>query len=265
MHRDYFTDHHADKHLRECVTPYATDTERQWMIRMLRSPLYQCDTPWFIQQLKDMEGFEYHRANHLYELYVQAGVVAPMASLQYWRRGVNSNVRIISHTQTYDPDTGGVTIYKSFGPIVNTVLGHFVRGLPAHVAVPYLLISMKTPFEITLFNELPVATRARCSAQIWCEILTHIVPKMSGRTMMCATLEPVLAKIDEEHEDEPGSVWWVPGVREHLLSTLKSLQLVYRNAAKERMEPLREELMMTAWHPKRVERWLEAGIECEDM
>jgi hypothetical protein len=82
---------------------------------------------------------------------------------------------------------------------------------------------------------------------------------------MCATLEPVLAKIDEEHEDEPASVWWVPGVREHLLSTLKSLQLVGRTAAKERMEPLREELMMVAWHPKRVLRWLEAGIECEDM
>jgi hypothetical protein len=29
--------------------------------------------------------------------------------------------------------------------------------------------------------------------------------------------------------------------------------------------PFQEELMMAAWHPKRVERWLEAGVECEDM
>lgn len=29
--------------------------------------------------------------------------------------------------------------------------------------------------------------------------------------------------------------------------------------------PFQEELMMAAWHPKRVERWLEAGVEPEDM
>lgn len=33
----------------------------------------------------------------------------------------------------------------------------------------------------------------------------------------------------------------------------------------ERCALLKEELMMAAWHPRRVERWLDAGIEVEDM
>ena len=34
---------------------------------------------------------------------------------------------------------------------------------------------------------------------------------------------------------------------------------------KKRMDVLREELMMKAWHPNRVNKWLEEGIDMEDF
>jgi hypothetical protein len=266
MHRDYFTDHKIDKHLTEIITPYMTDTERGWMFRALRSPLYQRKSIWFIQHLHSLEGDQYHRANKLYELYVMAGVVAPMASLQFLRRCITTILRVLAYEQTYDATTRSIILSTNIERSTQMYFRPFVNGLPHHVFLPYLLISMRTPFDICMpFAIAPLATRKECSAQIWRELLTHIVPLMPASAMMCANLEPILARIDEENEDDPDSIWWVPGVREHLLSTLKSRQLVGRAAAKGRMEPLREELMMTAWHPDRVLRWLEAGIEMEDM
>ena len=35
--------------------------------------------------------------------------------------------------------------------------------------------------------------------------------------------------------------------------------------AKKRLEPIKEELLAAAWAPERVARWLEAGIDPEDM
>jgi hypothetical protein len=34
---------------------------------------------------------------------------------------------------------------------------------------------------------------------------------------------------------------------------------------KRRMDILREELMMKAWHPSRIEKWLDAGMDLEDF
>jgi hypothetical protein len=34
---------------------------------------------------------------------------------------------------------------------------------------------------------------------------------------------------------------------------------------KEHMDIIREELMMKAWHPSRVMKWIDAGMEMEDF
>jgi hypothetical protein len=34
---------------------------------------------------------------------------------------------------------------------------------------------------------------------------------------------------------------------------------------KRRMDIIREELMMKAWHPSRVMKWVEAGLDMEDF
>ena len=39
---------------------------------------------------------------------------------------------------------------------------------------------------------------------------------------------------------------------------------VMKRRAKERIEIIKEELIAKAWHPSRVERWLEAGMDIED-
>jgi len=34
---------------------------------------------------------------------------------------------------------------------------------------------------------------------------------------------------------------------------------------RKRMDIIREELMMKAWHPSRVNKWIEAGMDMEDL
>lgn len=46
---------------------------------------------------------------------------------------------------------------------------------------------------------------------------------------------------------------------------IKSINQIHSTAIKQRVQVYKEELMAIAWHPKRVERWLEAGLDVDDM
>lgn len=270
MHRDYFRLHRADEHVTELVYAFMTDTERGWILRMLKSPLYRQDVPWLLQHLKELATSRQQsmsqRANYLYELYILAGVLSPMASLQFWRRCTAYNLRVLGYSCKVDPLAAEavVTFPCNFTGMVYTFFGHLLHGLPPHVALPYLLEHMKEPMDL-IPHIRNLETRRAASATIWKEILVMAIPSMSRRILATYPLESILRRVDEIQKDSPQSVWRIPGMREHVLSLLKRVQLVERSAARARFAPLREELMMAAWHPRRVERWLEAGLEPEDF
>jgi hypothetical protein len=269
MHRDYFTDHNADNHVTEIVNPYMTDTEREWIFRMLKSPLYKADPKWLVEHFKELtlsrqESME-RRTNYLYDLYVMAGVLAPFASLQFWRRCIEYNLHVIWYCATYNAESGRMEFSSEFPKLVSTFFRHFVKGLPPHVVLPYLLAFMGKMFRIKDGHQLSPEVRKECSAQIWTAILEVVVPMMSARAMMCYPVETVLERVDVNHTETPQSIWRHPGMRDTLRALLKNMQLAERKAAQDRFAPLCEEIMMAAWHPTRVMRWLEAGIEMEDM
>jgi hypothetical protein len=269
MHRDYFTDHKADQEVTDLVNPYMTDTQRGWLIRMLKSPLYKADPKWLVEHFKGLAARTQQsmrqRAIYLYDLYVLAGVLAPFASLQFWRLGVASSLRVIAYCGSYNAETNCMEFSSEFPRLVSTFFRHFVKGLPPHVVLPYLLSFMEAPFSLRRDDELSPVQRRECSAQIWTAILEALLPMMSARAMMAYPLESLLAKIDATHADKPQSIWRMPGMRDYLAGRLKAMQLAERKAAQDRFAPLCEEIMMVAWHPTRVERWLEAGVEIEDM
>jgi hypothetical protein len=269
MHRNYFTDHKADQEVTDLVNPYMTDTERGWIIRMLQSPLYKADPKWLVEHFKGLAAKPQEsmkrRATYLYDLYVLAGVLHPLASLQFWRLNVASSLRVIAYCESYNAETVRMQFLPEFSRLVSTFFKHFVKGLPPHVVLPYLLSCMEKPFSMRRDDELSLAQRRECSAQIWTALLDTLLPMMSARAMMAYPLESLLAKIDAANADKPQSIWHMPGLRDYLAGRLKAMQLAERKAAQERFAPLCEEIMMAAWHPTRVERWLEAGVEIEDM
>lgn len=269
MHRDYFTYHKADQEVTDLVNPYMTYTEREWLIRMLKSPLYKADPKWLVEHFKGLAAWTQHsmtqRAIYLYELYVLAGVLQPFASLQFWRLSVASSLRVIAYCGSYNAETNCMEFSSDFPSRVSRLFRHFVKGLPPHIVLPYLLSFMGAPFSMTRDDELSLAQRMECSAQIWTAVLDTLLPTMSARAMMAYPLDTLLAKIDAVHADKPQSIWHMPGMHLYLAIRLKAMQLAERKAAQERFAPLCEELMMAAWHPTRVERWLEAGIQPEDM
>lgn len=57
--------------------------------------------------------------------------------------------------------------------------------------------------------------------------------------------------------DESTVGWWYRLVREK--------RKRQRALAEARIAPIKEELIAAAWHPRRVERWLEAGVEIETL
>ncbi len=42
-------------------------------------------------------------------------------------------------------------------------------------------------------------------------------------------------------------------------------EVIYRQLAVRRMKAIKPDLIAAAWHPRRVERWIEQGVELEDL
>jgi hypothetical protein len=267
-HTEYFQAARPDQHAASLVYSFMDDRERGWIIRMLRSPLYERDNARTMIYLKPMmEGRrnDAQRGVYLYDLYVKAGVLAPLSSLPFWKRAVQYGLRVLGYSCTVNPADGSVVFPAHFGGLVTTMFRHLFRGLPTNVILHYFLDFMRQPLEMSPPVGYGPALQARACAEIWRRIVDESLPLTAHRCLLGYSVEGLLGRIDEKHAEHPASTWRYPGVRQHAEAALKAIQCAEKKAARARQEPLREELMMAAWHPKRVERWLEAGIECEDM
>ena len=68
---------------------------------------------------------------------------------------------------------------------------------------------------------------------------------------------PAAIKILEQHQDKIDWYWFS--------QNSAIFEFNYKKVADQRMSILREELMMNALHPKRIERWLEQGLDIDDL
>jgi hypothetical protein len=187
---------------------------------------------------------------------------------------VRNNMHVLCYSCKWHRNPGGDTEVM-FGSMSNSasytmmtqrLFRPFVKGLPASIVLTYLLTWMRTHLMATNPPMFPESERYKIvNKAIWLRAVDDILPLTANRHLVGMSLKGVMKSIEEKHENYPESLWWYPGVKEHVEAALKRSQEAGRAAQRQRMEGLREELMAAAWAPARVERWVEAGLDVDEM
>jgi hypothetical protein len=279
-HTHYFDPSRPDQHLAQLVSPYLYTEQSNWLLQMLKSPLYRREdrarVMSYLAPYMPANAVRDERAqaigNKMYKFYVEAEILAPMAVLEFWRRNVRNNMHVLCYSckWTRTPEGGTEVVFGSmlnagiYTRMTERLFGPFVKGLPASIVLTYLLTWMRNPF-MTTNPPTPLSERYReVTKAIWLRAVDDILPLTANRHLVGMSLKGVMKSIEERHENYLESLWWYPGVKEHVEAALRRSQEAGRAAQRQRMEGLREELMAAAWAPARVERWVEAGIEFDD-
>ena len=157
-------------------------------------------------------------------------------------------------------------IPSHFRALMQSTYGYLVRGLPSSVVLRYFLLDMRTPYfamNPPLYHD-PLR-QAKAATTIWKHVIEEIVRMTTNRHLVGMSVEKLVEGIEEKHVGQPDSLWWKEGVREHVLELLKRTQRCARQDEGWRVGLIKQELMEAAWKPERVARWVEAGIEIDDM
>lgn len=262
-HTDYFTGDRPDQHIAKLVYIFMTEDERRWILTMLRSPLYTRDvtriTAFLNSYLTSNTEAGIRRAYSIYEMYLKAGVLSPTSIPHLWKRGMNQAVRKAGYSCIPSRLDGSVSIPPYFPQAVKLHFEHFCKGMPPSLLFPHFLESMR---DSTLMNFiLPPEGEliVRASVHIWKVLLPILLTLTSNRQLVGYPVEQILRKIDARHTSYPDSIWRIAGVRDCLATALRAEQLRQRVIARQRIDPICEELMAAAWNPQRVQKWIEAG------
>jgi hypothetical protein len=273
-HTHYFDPSRPDQHLAGLVSPYLDDREWQWMKAMLKSPLYRREDRALIMSYLApyTENVGSSRNAYIgarmYGLYVETDILPPMSLLTFWKKRMQSGMHVLGYSSNVKIQPEGeveVEFPAHFGALVKKLYGPLVSGLPASIVLRYFLEFMRTPFFGTnppLYSDPP--RQAKAVAAIWLRVIDALLPLTSNRSTVGMHLEKMVEGIEEKHKAYPASTWWHPGVKEHVVEGLRVAQKGALVRQRQRMERLREELMMAAWAPTRVSRWVEAGFEFDD-
>ena len=65
--------------------------------------------------------------------------------------------------------------------------------------------------------------------------------------------------------DNPDKHWSYTRLSQNLMEKYQFPLCMIKRRAKERMAIIKEELIAKAWHPKRVQVWVDAGMDIDDM
>jgi hypothetical protein len=178
---------------------------------------------------------------------------------------MRSALRVLGYSCKPSYEDGSVEIPSHFQGLAYSYFGHLCKGLPPSVVLPYFLEMMREHLDTMAVTFRHPAGRARASAEIWKAILRCLLCSTANRQLIGYSAEVILRAVDARNEGFPSSTWHVEGVRDCLAGLLKAEQQRQREAARQRFDAMKEEIMMVAWHPTRVMRLLEAGLEIEDM
>jgi Leucine-rich repeat (LRR) protein len=125
-----------------------------------------------------------------------------------------------------------------------------LTSLPALPVSLAMLTCARTP--ITSLPELPKHLTA-----LWCEstLLTTLPELPVTLTYFYAYNTPLILKLRDNESFAEYNLRWRAWREEN----------ISKPRVQERTLAFKEELMMEVWHPDRVERWLDTGIELECM
>lgn len=193
------------------------------------------------------------RARLIYDVLVQAGRIRPLQCTLYWVQTVMMVTGILSdmivfgmHPERFqiclrDHLLAYVPTLQEFTAYVSMIPAFLESNIPVSsfpILVPRILEGMEAA------NPLSVSFHNRAVVK---KMLEQSIQRQKARGVE----EGHLCVLRE-----------LTGVVEFQLAELARTA---RQACKEQRDALKEELMMNRWHPDRVMRLLEAGIDVEDM
>jgi hypothetical protein len=95
--------------------------------------------------------------------------------------------------------------------------------------------------------------------------IKHFLESPAGKELSWVSCD-LLKKLEKQYIEMLGVEDKLTRVlQEEWIPQLKALHLAEKSLQKNKMDPIKEELMMVCWHPDRVRKYLEMGMDIEDL
>ncbi len=194
------------------------------------------------------------KADHIYQQFLEAGILKPCAHYDLWIRGLKRQTRTLLHTLVEHPaHTGFVRRH-----IADMLVAPYLRGVKVDEALIGLLhIAHRPIFNFT--NQVPLDRQI----QLYQEFLEYAFTLTNNRKLIGQNIEADFWEEVQQHP--PHSLLKNKQLQEWILAHLRALKGAERMKRRREMDRLREEMMMAAWAPARISRWLDAGLEIEEL
>jgi len=259
MHRDFFKGDALFEIIKDYAYPYTSERKRKAMIRALACPLFEVKESymWHIETdayMEDSRGNN-DRALAMFCLFVCAGRIWPSRHHILWVRKVVAELRILLFC-LLEP-----RISAEYRKYIVEQLEPFFKGVDPVKGVIILSAAMMDES----FNLEAGAEVQRVGVGMWRLVAETFVPMMNTRCLIGESMEEAMRLLDETNARNKKSQWHRGEVRGHFERELREAAGRERAAQRKRVGLFKEELMQVCWHPRRVERVLEAGGDIDDM
>ena len=232
---------------------FQTEAQRSWVVRMLKAAHKvlgkQLETLILLRynlmssdRYDAQEWYLHDKYTYLYMLCLRAKVFPPVANMCFWKRSLIRQLRVVARTSA---DENLPLTYK---------------GVIRILLIP--LVSDGCPWDL-LVREFISATRYETIVSLPIKRQIDMWLAVLNETLLETYALPVPGinfKAYLRLEDFPSKQ-----IYDVFLLRLQQLQRVLRREICDRIAPIKEELMAAAWHPRRVEAALEAGLNLEDL
>ncbi len=262
-HRNFFREDRPVNLLFGLASIFQTQPERQWILRVLQAPHFQW-TAAHTHRLTALsiseDWYERDCAAYVYDLVIRAGIMNPYSNFpELWERQVKRNMRTVA-VCTREP------LPTYYHQIIRDLLGPYFQNANPIFTLGRLL-TMRIPIPLNNAN-------VDISGMMWRDTLTTLMEFIPTRPLIGYPLNEFFQRL----ADKAGrmthitpfpairpALWRDEGLREFTHQLLKQAQATARQQFKQRIGPLKEELVAHVFHPDRVMAALAAGRDVEDL
>ena len=253
-HRTFFEGSTAYALITRQASIFQTIPERNWIIKMIRSPLFRWKQDYEDELLELMTGSptrwtNVEKAAYIYDIFVQSGCINPLLISRIWLWRVKQQFRTL--------------LYCTMNPTIPVDYRHLIL----HFLKPYFM-NTKGVSTIVLLLELALRSDVHPEQQIlnlWREILACLSTETKMDAFATYSIELFLKRVDDRHKGHPTSLWNTTDLRQWTKTLFDVVKVRERAKMKARIGPLKEELMARTWRPERIQAALDAGLELEDI
>jgi hypothetical protein len=162
--------------------------------------------------------------------------------------------------------------YTDYSPLINGTclnevilqeIDYYTTVYHLHKQIEYLLKDVKSVFMILYILQMNLIHKSMGSVEKYFDLLTTFMSAENCRQILYSSYTTDLFNENKGFikkyapyfpEDDGLNCKWI-----------RSFNKLHSKSIVDRMNIYKEELMAKAWHPKRVEAWLDAGLDIEDM